>query len=254
MAKREIVRGFFAASLSLRSIGYDNAPGGRKGAQIPTYNKMEMKKHHFPNSVVTLGVLTVMVKHRRLIEVLHRGVRLIRCYLTVHSCFSKCSKCISTAQARRIWLAAAGRLQAIISYDTANHPAHQRHATFTPACLALPSGTAPRKRTFHQDFLHCDITNVIRHTVCPHTRRNHTTLEANTSESSSATLFPALHLHYTNWPLLSPAPKSCFPYNICTTNWPLLSQACFPCACHEKRPPCPKMHTAPQREWAKLRS
>ena len=93
-------------------------------------------------------------------------------------------------------MAAAGRLQAIISYDTANHPAHQRHATFTPACLALPSGTAPRKRTFHQDLLHCDITNVIRHTVCPHTRRNHTTLEANTSESSSATLFPALHLYY----------------------------------------------------------
>ena len=42
---------------------------------------------------------------------------------------------------------------------------------------------------------HCDITNVIRRTVCPHTRSNHVTLEAHTSESSSATLLPALHLY-----------------------------------------------------------
>ena len=41
-------------------------------------------------------------------------------------------------------------LQAILSHNTANHLAHQRHAAFTPACFALPSGTAPRKRTFHQ--------------------------------------------------------------------------------------------------------
>ena len=34
--------------------------------------------------------------------------------------------------------------------DATNHPAHQRHAAFTPACFALPSGAAPRKRTFHQ--------------------------------------------------------------------------------------------------------
>ena len=27
---------------------------------------------------------------------------------TVHSCLSKCSKCISTAQARRIWVSTAG--------------------------------------------------------------------------------------------------------------------------------------------------
>ena len=40
--------------------------------------------------------------------------------------------------------------KAILSHDTANHPAHQRHTEFTPACFALPSGTAPRKRTFHQ--------------------------------------------------------------------------------------------------------
>ena len=34
-----------------------------------------------PNSVVTLGVLTVVVKRRCLIDVLRRRVWLIRCYL-----------------------------------------------------------------------------------------------------------------------------------------------------------------------------
>ena len=36
------------------------------------------------------------------------------------------------------------------TFDTTNHPAHQRHAAFTPACFALPSGTASRKHTSHQ--------------------------------------------------------------------------------------------------------
>ena len=49
----------------------------------------------------------------------------------------------------------------------------------------------PRKSAWH-----FDITDVIRHTVCPHTGSNHITLEANTPESSSKTLFPALHLYY----------------------------------------------------------
>ena len=44
----------------------------------------------------------------------------------------------------------AHALQAIISHDTANPPAHLGHAAFTPACFALPRGTAPRKRTSHQ--------------------------------------------------------------------------------------------------------
>ena len=43
----------------------------------------------------------------------------------------------------------AHTLEANISHDTTNHPAHQRHAAFT-ACVALPSGTAPSARTFHQ--------------------------------------------------------------------------------------------------------
>ena len=41
-------------------------------------------------------------------------------------------------------------LQANVSRDTTNHPAHQRHAALTPACFALPNGTAPRKHTSHQ--------------------------------------------------------------------------------------------------------
>ena len=44
----------------------------------------------------------------------------------------------------------AQTLEANMSHDTTNHPAHQRRAAFTPACFALPSGTAPRKRTLHQ--------------------------------------------------------------------------------------------------------
>ena len=51
---------------------------------------------------------------------------------------------------RNLATRSAHTLQAIISHDTARHPAHQRHAAFTPACFALPSGTAPRKRTSHQ--------------------------------------------------------------------------------------------------------
>ena len=35
----------------------------------------------------------------------------------------------------------AHRLEAIISHDTANHPAHWRRAALTPTCFALPSGT-----------------------------------------------------------------------------------------------------------------
>ena len=64
----------------------------------------------------------------------------------------------------------AHTLQAIISHDTANHPAHQRHAAFTPACFALPSGTAtqthfpprPRKSAWR-----CDIRMAWHGTVNP---------------------------------------------------------------------------------------
>ena len=63
-------------------------------------------------------------------------------------------------------------LEAKISHDTP-HPAHQGHAAFTPACFALPSGTAPRKRTSHQGRAspHGTATSstYFGHTVCPHT-------------------------------------------------------------------------------------
>ena len=39
---------------------------------------------------------------------------------------------------RRVAARSAHTLEANISHDTANHPAHQRHAAFTPACSALP--------------------------------------------------------------------------------------------------------------------
>ena len=63
-----------------------------------------------------------------------------------------------------------------MSHDTTNHPAHQRHAAFTPACFALPS---PRKRTFHQARANPSGTATSRmsrrHTVCPDIRSKHVT-------------------------------------------------------------------------------
>ena len=67
----------------------------------------------------------------------------------------------------------AHTLEANISRDTTNHPAHQRHVAFTPAWFALPSGTAPRKRTSHQGRPNPNGTATsrtsCRHTICPHT-------------------------------------------------------------------------------------
>ena len=94
--------------------------------------------------------------------------------------------------------------------NTANDPAHQPHAAFTPVCFALPSGPLPRKHTSHQSRTNPNGTATSR------------TYFGHTSRSSGS--FP----HYfctTNWPLLSPAPKTSFPYYFCATNWPLLSPA-----------------------------
>ena len=87
------------------------------------------------------------------------------------------------ATARNFATRSAHTLEAILSRDTANHPAHQRQAAFTPACFALPTSTAPRK-------LPTKATQI--HMALRHRGRNFTAR----SESSSATLFPALHLHY----------------------------------------------------------
>ena len=65
---------------------------------------------------------------------------------------------------------------------------HKKHQTvpvvcwvsaFTPARFALPRGTAPRKRNFHQGRTNLNGTVTSRtyfgHTVCPHTRSKHIT-------------------------------------------------------------------------------
>ena len=57
--------------------------------------------------------------------------------------------CTNVVHQRRVATRSAQTLAANMSLDTRNHPAHQRHGAFTPACFALPSGTAPRKHTSH---------------------------------------------------------------------------------------------------------
>ena len=74
-------------------------------------------------------------------------------------------------------------LEANISHDTTNDPAHQRHAAFPPACFALPSGTAPRKRTSHQDLANPHGTATSR-TYFGRGRSVHT-LEANISHDTA---------------------------------------------------------------------
>ena len=119
-------------------------------------------------------------------------------------------------------------LEANISHETADDPAHQSHTAFTPACFALPSGTAPRKHTSNQGRANPNGTETSRtyfgHTVCPpeanisHQTANdpahHVSASSfctpqqnlfpllllyyfvSTSESSSEKLFPVLHLYY----------------------------------------------------------
>ena len=97
---------------------------------------------------------------------------------------------------RRVATGSAHTLEANMSHDTTNHPAHQRHAAFTPACFALPSGTAPRKCTFHQVRANLNGTATSRaschHTVCPHTRSNRITRYHKSSRS------PATRCVYTS--------------------------------------------------------
>ena len=99
----------------------------------------------------------------------------------------------------------------------------------------LPSGAEPCRRTFHQGRANPNGTATSppsrRRKVCPDTRGQHFARYSR-YESSSKKPFPVLHLYSklattsessseklfpVNWPLLSPAPKSSFPYHICTT-------------------------------------
>ena len=177
----------------------------------------------------------------------------------------------------------AHTLQAIMSHDTANHPAHQRHAAFTPGTsmfralqwhgatqtrfpsrphksawhcditdvisphglpthqkqsyraippimpltsdkprllhqhdFALLSGTAPRKRTCHQGRTTphgtATFTDVIRHTVCPHTRSNPITRYRQSSRSPAkrrvyTSMFPAPQWHGAAQTHFPPRPR-----------------------------------------------
>ena len=91
---------------------------------------------------------------------------------------------------RRVATRSAHTFEANTSHDTTKHPAHQRHAAFTPPCFALPSGTAPRKHTFHQGCANPNGTvtsrTSCRHTVCPHNRSSHASVSYETSSKSHA--------------------------------------------------------------------
>ena len=80
----------------------------------------------------------------------------------------------ATSQTSRRHTVCPDTIEANMSHDTTNHPAHQRRAVFTSACFALPSGTAPRKRTLHQGRANPNGTATsrtsCRRTVCPYTR------------------------------------------------------------------------------------
>ena len=58
--------------------------------------------------MVTLGVLTVVVKHRCLNQGVAHPCPANSLLFAAHSYLSKSSKCISTLQACKIWLAGAG--------------------------------------------------------------------------------------------------------------------------------------------------
>ena len=81
-----------------------------------------------------------------------------------------------TATSRTSCRHTAHTLEANVSHDTTNHPAHQRHAPFTPACFArspvhgaTQTHFPPRPRKFQW---HCNITNVIwPHVLLIHYKR-----------------------------------------------------------------------------------
>ena len=100
---------------------------------------------------------------------------------------------------RRVAARSAHTLEANTSHDTTNHPAHQPHAAFTPACFALPSGTAPRKRTLHQGRANpngiATSRTSCRHTVCPHTCSPVARRHANALSTKAAQIPMALQHH-----------------------------------------------------------
>ena len=75
---------------------------------------------------------------------------------------------------------------------TANHPAHQRHAAFTPACSALPTKTRPHANALSTKA--AQIPMALRHHERPlatrsahmHTRSSHASVSYETSSKSHA--------------------------------------------------------------------
>ena len=116
---------------------------------------------------------------------------------------------------------------------TANHPAPQRHAAFTPAGVPSPNGMDSRKRTSHRSRAkpHGTATSQTQFDHIPLSYKL-TSSEATagricfshyicTPESPRPQL-PALHLHYQVPSSEGTPPRSCFHYNISTTKLPVL--------------------------------
>ena len=107
-----------------------------------------------------------------------------------------------------------GQTYCNISHDTTNHPAHQRHAAFTPACFTLPSGTARHKRTFHQGRANPNGAATSR-TSCRHTVRH--PLEANIAHDT--TNHPAHQRHAAFTPAWHGATQVHFPPRPRKSQW-----------------------------------
>ena len=106
-------------------------------------------------------------------------------------------------------------LEANISHDTTNHPTHQGHAAFTPACFTLPSGTQthfpprPRKSQWRRD-----ITNVVSPHGPPPTRSKHDT-----------TNHPAHQRHAAFTPACFALPSGTAPHKCISTKAAQISMA-----------------------------
>ena len=98
-------------------------------------------------------------------------------------------------------------------HDATNHPAHQRHAAFTPACFALLSGTAPRKHTSRRNPNGAATSRTsCRHMVCPDTRSKRVTRCHKSSRSPAtrrvyASLFRAPQWHGATQTHFPPRPR-----------------------------------------------
>ena len=93
---------------------------------------------------------------------------------------------------------------------TSDTPRLRQHVSRSPVTRRHANALSTKAAQIRMALRHHERNSP--HGLPTHYRSNHITLEANTSESSSTTLFPhyifATNCPTTNWPLLSPAPKS----------------------------------------------